>query len=83
MDWCKDSHYVHNRETAECNQIASSVVKSLDTLQEWPKYITGVIFEARGVTDSKENTKETLKFEQSFEELDTVHQNNKQTGNHF
>lgn len=72
--WWKAAHYVQNRDTAEFyTQLVGRIVQSPEELHAWPKHITAVYIDAKGVEESKKNPKVWFDYAQGYETLTGGH----------
>lgn len=77
--WWKAAHYVQNRDTEAYNStIKGKVVQSPTILYTWPAQVTGIIIDARGITEAKENPKLYLEYEHGYETLAKTQKKGKQ-----
>lgn len=78
--WWKGAHYVQNSDTAEYYmKLVTQAVRTSGSPYAWPKHVTGVRIDARGVLSPKDNPKIEFDYTPGFEEPEGSGYNNNKT----
>lgn len=78
--WWKAAYYVQNKDTAAYySTTADKVVQIPATVYTWPAHVTGIIIDARDITEAKENPNVYFEYEDNYETLEKAQKKGKQS----